>query len=86
MQRRDWKADVDAIRSILMSEWDPIGCGVPDDEYDSYIPEIYNLMQARVCVWELASRLQEIETQRMGLLAQPEVDQRVAKILLDLMK
>jgi len=86
MQRRDWKADVDAIRPILMSEWDPIGCGVPDDEYDGYIPEIYNLMQARVSVEELASRLQDIETQRMGLLAQPEVDRRVAKMLLDLMK
>jgi hypothetical protein len=85
MQRRDWQADVDAIRSILLSEWDPIGCGVPDDEYDAYIPGIYRLMQARVSVAELASHLQEIETKRMGSPGRPEVNRRVAKALLDLM-
>jgi hypothetical protein len=86
MQPRDWKADVEAIRPILMSEWDPIGCGVPDDEYDGYIPVIYRLMQSRVSVEELASHLQEIETQGMCLPARPEVNRRVAKMLLDLMK
>jgi hypothetical protein len=39
---RDWKADVDAIRRVLMPEWDPIGCGAPDDEYDSYFPGFTN--------------------------------------------
>lgn len=85
MQRRDWKADVDAIRSILMAEWNPIGCGVPDDEYDAYIPVIYLLMQARVSFGELAARLQQIETERMGLQGRPEVNRRVGKMLLDLM-
>jgi hypothetical protein len=86
MQRCDWKADVDAIRSLLMAEWDPIGCGVPDDEYDSYIPDIYRLMQARVSIDGLATHLQEIETQRMCLQARPEVNRRVAVRLLDLMQ
>ena len=86
MQKRDWKADVDAIRPILMSEWDPIGCGVPDDEYDGYIPVIYRLMQARVSIEDLASHLQEIETERMGLPARPEVNRRVAKMLLEVME
>ena len=85
MQARDWKADVDAIRLILMAEWDPISCGVPDDEYDGYIPAIYNLIQSRVSMEELAALLQEFETQHMGLPARPEVNQRVAKLLLDLM-
>jgi hypothetical protein len=86
MQRRDWKTDVDAIRALLMAEWNPIGCGVPDDEYDSYIPVIYRLMQARVSIEELAAHLQEIESQRIGLHARPEVNRRVAKMLLDLMQ
>jgi hypothetical protein len=86
MQARNWKADVDAIRRILMSEWDPISCGVPDDEYDSYIPAIYNLMQSRVSIEELATLLQTFETQRMGLHARPEVNRGVAKLLLDVMK
>jgi hypothetical protein len=83
---RDWKADVDAIRQVLMSEWDPIGCGVPDDEYDGYIPAIYHFMHARASVEELASHLQEIETQRMCLAARPEVNSRVAQGLLRLME
>jgi hypothetical protein len=85
MQPRVWKADVDAIRPILLSEWDPIGCHVPDDEYDMYIPAIYLLMQARVHVEELAAHLQEIETGRMGLRPRPEVNTKVAEMLLALM-
>ncbi len=84
-QHRDWRADVDAIRKILITEWDPIGCGVPDDEYDSYIPVIYRLMQGRAGVVGLASHLEELETQSMGLSANPERNQRVAKLLLELM-
>jgi hypothetical protein len=66
--------------------WDPIGCGVPDDEYDGYIPAIYNLMQSRVSFEELASLLEEFETQRMCLPARAEVNRRVAKLLLALIK
>ena len=86
MQTRDWKADVDAIRRILMSEWAPIGCGVPDDEYDGYIPAIYDLILSRVSIEKLAAILQEFETQRMGLSARPEVNRRVANLLLGVMK
>jgi hypothetical protein len=85
MRPRDWKADVDAIRPILMNEWDPIGCGVPDDEYDSYIPVIYHFMQSRVSVETLAAHLEAIETKRMGLSARPKINVRVAELLLDLM-
>jgi hypothetical protein len=82
---RDWKADVDAIRRILSSEWDPIGCGVPEDEYDSYVPAIYRLMQARVGVEGLASHLEKLETVSMALRANMDGNRRVAKMLLDLM-
>ena len=30
------KAGFDKVRAILHTDWDPIGCGVPLDEYDSY--------------------------------------------------
>jgi hypothetical protein len=85
-QPRNWKADVDAIRRVLMSDWDPIGCGVPDDEYDSYIPVIYRLMHSRVGVADFASHLERLETEWMGMPARPEVNRRVARILLDLME
>ncbi len=86
MQQRNWKADVDAIRSLLLAEWNLIGFYVPNDEYDSYIPAIYRLMQTRVSVEELAAHLQEIETQQICLQARPEVNRRVAIMLLDLMQ
>jgi len=89
-RRRDWKAYVDGIRRILITEWDPIwgpfGFHAPehDDEYDTYIPKIYLLMQERAKVFKLASHLGKLETQSMGLSARPQINQRVAKKLLDL--
>ena len=41
---RDTKAETAKIRAILHGEWDPIGCGVPADEYDSYIWPVYALL------------------------------------------
>jgi hypothetical protein len=84
-QYRDWKADVDAIRRILNSEWDPIGCGAAEDEYDGYIPVIYRMMQARAGVEELACHLEKLETENMGLRAHMDRNRRVAQMLLDLM-
>lgn len=37
-----WKA----IHKILWEDWDPIGIhlsGAPDDEYDGYVPQIFQL-------------------------------------------
>ena len=75
---------ISAIRTVLMSDWDPIGCGVPDDEYDSYIPGIYLLIQLQSDVEILAAYLQYVETESIGLRARPEVNHRVSKILLKL--
>ncbi len=83
---REWKAGFNAIRKILISEWDPIGCGVPEDEYDAYIPQIYRMIKARTNMEALASHLDELETKQMGLLpAHQERNHRVARMLLDLM-
>ena len=41
---RNTKAESAAIRKILHEDWDPIGCGVPEDEYDSYVWPIYALL------------------------------------------
>jgi hypothetical protein len=43
-------------------------------------------MQARVDVEGLASHLEELETQSMGLSANVDRNRHVAKMLLDLMK
>src|SRR4029077_7624012 len=83
----DWKTHVDAIRKILHTEWDPIGCGVPEDEHDSYIPTIYRLLQSpRTNVSKLADHLQKLETNSIGVTANPEKNRRVAEMLLCLIK
>lgn len=81
---RNWKDDSEAVRRVLMSEWNPIGFEVPNDEYDSYIPVIYRLLQERVSVDTLAAHLEKIETEQIGLSARPDVNRRVAGVLLDL--
>jgi hypothetical protein len=77
-----WKADTDAIRSVLMSEWNPIGVDVPDDEYDSYIPLIYRMIQEHKSVDQLSLALSDIESERMGLQANQQRNRRVADLLL----
>jgi len=41
---RDTKAEVRLINTILWTDWDPIGCGVPEDEYESYVWPVYKLL------------------------------------------
>lgn len=39
------KAAFEKVRAILHGEWDPIGCGVPEDEYDSYAWPVLALLK-----------------------------------------
>jgi hypothetical protein len=60
----------DAVRTILLNDWDPIGVrDVPEaqDEYDSYAPAIARLVAAGTSVSDLSAHLLEIETDAMGL-------------------
>ncbi len=57
-----------AIRSILIEDWDPIGSGVPSDEYDSYAPGIYRLLMDGATIEQLALHLGRLELEKLGLL------------------
>ena len=46
MSSADLKAEFSAVRGILWKEWDPIGCGVPQDEYDDYVWPVIRLLRA----------------------------------------
>jgi hypothetical protein len=81
--------DVDAIRRILVDEWDPIGCGVADDEYDAYIPMLYHMMRSGVSLDELSDRLCRIETQQIGMTLYDGMKERndgIAALLLDVVR
>lgn len=41
---RDTKAESRTINTILWRDWDPIGSGVPEDEYSSYVWPVYKLL------------------------------------------
>ena len=42
--KRDTKAEARAINAILWRDWDPIGAGAPEDEYESYVWPLYKLL------------------------------------------
>jgi hypothetical protein len=78
---RDYRQKAKTIRRILLAEWNPIG-GVPEDEYDSYIPVIYRLIHEPVNIEKLASHLSELEKISMGLQPDFENSRRIAILLL----
>lgn len=58
-----------SIRQILIYDWDPIGINAVglDDEYDSYIGEIYRLLKSGASECQIIERLYQFETISMGL-------------------
>jgi hypothetical protein len=61
----------DAIRAVLLREWDPIGVANddewPQDEYDAYVGEIYGLLARGESEEFIARHLCFIEEKLMGL-------------------
>ena len=58
------------IDEILWFDWDPIGVNDIDDardEYEGYVPEIFNIRKACAGREEIAMHLLNIEKKRMGL-------------------
>jgi hypothetical protein len=60
------KPEVAEISKWLHKNWDPIGCGVPDDEYDSYAHPLYGMLIHKATAEEIAARLSEFQDM-MGL-------------------
>lgn len=72
------------IRRALFEEWDPIGVkAIPgaEDEYDSYIPEIYRLLLERKGKDEIFAYLWRLETEHMGLTGDRQATKRFAELL-----
>jgi hypothetical protein len=58
------------VGEILHWDWDPIGvAGVPQarDEYDSYVPQVVQMLIDGKKKEEIARHLYQIETESMGL-------------------
>ena len=77
----------DAIRTILLKEWDPIGVAdIPEaqDEYDAYVPGVYKRLISRASEEEIFTYLWEIETEYMGLCGNSSHTRAIAKRLIAL--
>lgn len=59
-------ADFRGVRRILWQDWDPIGCGVPEDEYDGYVPGVVRLLQDGARRAAVESHLRELATETLA--------------------
>jgi len=78
-----------AIRDILLKKWDPIGVvEIPEaqDEYDSYVPQIYGLIIRREPVEKIFDYLWWAETKNMELCGNRKRTESVAGKLVELAK
>ena len=78
-----------AIREILLTEWDPIGVAdifEAEDEYDSYVPQIYGLIVRREPVEKIFDYLWWAETKNMELCGNRKRTELVARKLAELGK
>lgn len=85
MENRDPYKLVKPVRDVLFRDWDPIGCGVPEDEYDSYVPEIIRLLLQGAEAQQISDHLYMLETSKMGSPGNRKRNARVAAKLLSLM-
>ncbi|ALX11473.1 hypothetical protein P350_07895 [Burkholderia cepacia JBK9] len=74
------------VDEVLYYVWDPIGVApnaVTRDEYQSYLPEVFSMLQGGADVSSIAAYLDNVATERMGLNGNPGHSTRVAEFLLD---
>jgi hypothetical protein len=77
----------EAIRAILLREWDPIGIADEphaQDEYDSYIHEIHGMLIRHEPRHRLADHLWWVETEHMGLFGNRSRTEAVVDRLIQL--
>lgn len=86
-KRRHSQALQDAVKEVLLREWDPIGIGGSDaakDEYDTYVTKVCALIAQRLSVEDVIQYLLWAETEQMGLQADVARARRVAGSLVQL--
>jgi len=72
------------VRRMLWADWDPIGCGVPDDEYDGYVGQTISLIAKGVSAATLAEYLNWAREEHMGSAPDRAADLAIAERLLGL--
>ena len=71
-----------SVRKVLWEDWDPIGCGVPQDEYDDYVGPTLRLLVEKAPAADIAAYLRETAAVTIGC---PVDDGRLARVVDKLM-
>ena len=84
--RRRWRTEAiqDAIRQVLIDDWNPIGVPcIPEavDEYDRYIGPLYRILVGNGSIDEIVARLERIEREEICVSTSEQVRRRVAENL-----
>ena len=70
-----WGSLFTQIQEVLLENWDPIHVVANDgfrDEYDAYVPSLLDMLARRSTVDEIATYLDHVRVDIMGLWPRPE--------------
>ena len=81
-EKERWRRYGPELRLILWAAWDPIGVGVPLDEYDTYAPQVWELLRSGASEDDLAAHLGSIRARSIQT-GTHEQDIRAAEKLWD---
>lgn len=87
IKKKHYRALRDALHTVLINEWDPIGVRdeqAAQDEYDTYIPSIIRLLQNGADQYKLTQHLQHTEVVNIGLRGNSDRNARIAEKILDI--
>jgi hypothetical protein len=74
-------SELEAIKSLFLHEWDPIGvsdCAGAEDEYDSYALQVFKMLGEGADAVAIARYLNWVVTSRMSLRGNLELDPAIA--------
>jgi hypothetical protein len=79
--------DVKQVQQILRDHWNPIACpGLPDDEYDYYVPAVMDLLRFGADAVDVFDYLCYVENRCMELPLSPSREAVIAEVVAKLVK
>lgn len=79
-EKERWRRYGPKLGLIPWAAWDPIGDGVPLDEYDTHAPQVWELLRSGASKDEIAAHLRSVRERSMEM-GGDEQDARAAEKL-----